>query len=420
MMFKKKFASLLFIVFLFCAVFTPDFFSFSMRYLIIIICALGIGWKWVRTRKVVFDKRFISIFRGFLPFLIWFVVAQIIHITTDISNASIYLDTLEHTLEIFIAGFLIGLYFIYVCDDNTFDKNDILGMLIIVTLIQFACVTLALIFPGVRAYFNSFIFKNSYSERLAQLALASFSGRIDRSYGLSNNLFDSFGYLTAILISIMFIVGMEKNDSKIKIASVLMILMPLVNARTGIFLVLLGMIVGSAFYTDYRTLLKNVGIVILAVIAFNLVARRLPESMISWLTSGMLETQTIVSGSGKIGVYSKIFGTDLVYPSSLLLGDGGLPKNLISYGVDNGYINCLWNFGLIGTLLLLAGYFNMFRMSYISSDEKINKAISVVIGTLFFFYLFKVYSLDNFGGIVLVFGVITIILTRNDKKSDFT
>ena len=62
----------------------------------------------------------------------------------------------------------------------------------------------------------------------------------------------------------------------------------------------------------------------------------------------------------------------------------------------------------------------MFRMSYISSDEKINKAISVVIGTLFFFYLFKVYSLDNFGGIVLVFGVITIILTRNDKKSDFT
>lgn len=420
MMFKKKITSLLFIIFLFCAVFTPDFFPFSMRYLIIIICAMGIGWKWLRTRKAIFDSRFISIFKGFVPFFAWFFLAQIIHLATDISNASIYLDTLEHTLEIFLAGFLIGLYFIYVCDDNSFDENDVLGMLMIVTLIQFVCVLLALFFPGVRAYFNSFVIKNSYSERLTQLALASSSGRIDRSYGLSNNLFDSFGYLTAILISIMFIVGMEKNDSKIKIASVLMILMPLVNARTGIILVLLGMIVGSAFYTNYRTLLKNVGIVILAVIAFILVARRLPESMISWLTSGLLETQNFVNGSGNIGVYSKIFGTDLVYPSSLLLGDGGLPKNLISYGVDNGYINSLWNFGLIGTLLLLAGYFNMFRMSYISSDEKINKAISVVIGTLFFFYLFKVYSLDNFGGIVLVFGVITIILTRNDKKSDFT
>ena len=418
MVLRKKFASFLFIIFLFCAVFTPDFFPFSIRYLIIIICAFGIGWKWVRTRKAVFNIIFISIFKGFAPFLIWFVLAQIIHLAADASNASIYLDTLEHTLEIFLAGFLIGLFFIYVCDDYTFDENDVLRMLMIVTLLQFVCVTLALIFPEVRAYFNSFAIRNSYSARLAQLALASSLGRIDRSYGLSNNLFDSFGYITAILICIMFIVGMERNDSKIKVASILMILIPLVNARTGIFLVILGMIIGSAFYLDYRTLLKNIGIVILAVIAFLLVVRRLPESMVSWLTSGLVETQAIISGSGNIGVYSKIFGTDLVYPSSILLGGGGLPKDLISYGVDNGYINSLWNFGLIGTILLLAGYFNMFRMSYTSSNEKINKAISVVIGAIFFFYLFKVYSLDNFGGIVLVFGVITVILTRNEKNSD--
>lgn len=420
MLFKKKFASLLFIIFLFCAVFTPDFFSFSMRYLIIIICALGIGWKWVRTRKAVFDNRFISIYKGFIPFLVWFILAQIIHITTDVTNAGIYIDTLEHTLEIFLAGFLIGLFFIYFCDDYTFDEKDVLRMLMIVTLIQFACVILALIFPGVRAYFISFVIRNSYSERLAQLALASSSGRIDRSYGLSNNLFDSFGYITAILICVMFIVGMERKDSKIKITSILMILMPLVNTRTGIVLVLLGVLVGSAFYLDYRTLLKNVGIVIFAVVAFLLIARRLPDSMISWLTSGLVETQSIVGHSGNIGVYSKIFGTDLVYPSSVLLGDGGLPKNLISYGVDNGYINSLWNFGLIGTALLLLGYFNMFRLAYSLSDDKMNKAISTVIGTIFYLYLFKVYSLDNFGGIVLVFGVITVILTRSNIKPTLT
>ena len=203
MVLRKKFASFLFIIFLFCAVFTPDFFPFSIRYLIIIICVFGIGWKWVRTRKAVFNNRFISIFKGFAPFLIWFVLAQIIHLAADASNASIYLDTLEHTLEIFLAGFLIGLFFIYVCDDYAFDENDVFRMLMIVTLLQFVCVTLALIFPEVRAYFNSFVIRNSYSARLAQLALASSSGRIDRSYGLSNNMFDSFGYITAILICIL-------------------------------------------------------------------------------------------------------------------------------------------------------------------------------------------------------------------------
>ena len=417
MVYKKKLATLMFVVFLFCAIFTPDFFPFSMRYLVIIICAIGIGWKWIRTRKAILDKRFLSIFIGFIPFIIWLVVSQILHMVWDGANSSIYLNTLLHTLEVFLAGFLIGLFLIYVCEDNRFDLNDILSMIIAVTLLQFVCVILALLFPGVREFFNSFIIKNSYSERLAQLALASSSGRIDRSYGLSNNLFDSFGFITAVLICIMFIVGMEKNNNKIRLASMLMILMPLVNARTGLFLALVGMVVSSFFYLDYRTIAKNMGIVIIGIAAFLLIMSRLPNSMISWLTSGFQETQALFSRSENIGVYSKIFGSDLVFPSSILLGGGGMPKNLISYGVDNGYINCLWNFGLIGTLLLLAGYFRMFKLSYSRTRVKMNKVISVVTGIIFFLYLFKVYSIDNFGGIVLVYGIISVILTRGNVEN---
>ncbi len=414
---RKNFNSLLFVLFLFCAIFTPDFFPFSMRYLIIIICVLGIGWKWLKTKKAIFDGRFLSIFKGFIPFFIWLIVTQLVHVFINYSNAYIYLDTLEHTFEIFFAAFLVGHFFIYVCDENNFTEEDILKMLIIVSILQFICVILALVFPGVRSYFNSFVIKNSYSERLAQLALASNSGRIDRSYGLSNNLFDSFGYITALLICIMFILGMEKNNNKIKIASVIMMLMPLVNARTGLFLVIIGLIFASTFYLDTRMLIKNIGIVIVFVGAFVFLMDRLPESMVSWITSGFLETQTLLSRSGNIGVYSKIFGTDLVYPSSILFGDGGLPKNLISYGVDNGYINSIWNFGLIGTILLLFGYFRMFKLSYSQSKMKINKAISAVMGMLFFLYLFKVYSLDNFGGIVLLFGIISVILTRGNGQA---
>ena len=414
---KKNMAGGLFVLFLFCAVFTPDFFPFSMRYLIIILCALGIGWRWIRTGKVVMNKRFLMIFRGFVPFLIWFAIAQTIHVTTDPARASVYWDTFIHTLEIFLAGFIIGLFFIYVCEDNMLEERDVLQMLMIITLIQFVCVILALLFPGIRYFFNSFIIRNSYSQRLAQLARASSSGSVDRSYGLSNNLFDSFGFITAVLISMMFITGLESKNSKLKIASILMMIMPLVNARTGVVLVVVGIVVGSVFYLSRRNLINMIGIVVLGTILFVFVISRLPDAMVSWLTSGLLETHALFGSSGITGVYSKIFGTDLIYPSSILLGDGGLPKNLISYGVDNGYINCLWNFGLVGSLLLFGGYVNMFRMGYYASESKMNKAISAVLGTIFFLYLIKVYSLDNFGGIVLEYGMIAVILTRGSETN---
>ena len=100
---KRKLISLMFIAFLFCAIFTPDFFSFSMRYLVIIICTMGIVWHWIRNRSIDLDKRFLSIFIGFIPFVVWLILAQIIHIVTDRANTDVYVYTLEHTLEVFLA-----------------------------------------------------------------------------------------------------------------------------------------------------------------------------------------------------------------------------------------------------------------------------------------------------------------------------
>lgn len=412
---RQKIIIIFFVIFLFCAIFTPDFFPFSMRYLVVIICGLGLAWYWIRKRRVVLDKKFKSVFVGFVPFIVWLILAQFIHLSVDRANTDIYLFTLEHTLEVFLAGFLIGMFVIYFTSNNRINFRGFLKILVVVASIQLSCVVMALVFPGIRTIFNGFIIRNSYSEKLAMLAMASNSGLVDRSYGLSNNLFDSFGFITSILISITFIFSSEIKSNLLKAFSLILIIMPLVNARTGLILAMIGIIVAGFFYNDLRTSLRNIVVIIIAVVLFVLLLNQLPESMLKWLSNGLQETKALFSGSEKTGAYSKIFGSDFVFPSSVILGEGGLPKYFDKPGVDNGYINLIWNFGIVGTVFLILGYINLFRIAITSTNIKMYKAITTVIACIFFLYLFKVYSIDNFGGIVLVFGVTSMIIAQSSN-----
>lgn len=417
-MIRKRFTILFFIIFMFCAIFTPDFFSFSMRYLIVIISIIGVAWGSVSTGKLRIDKCNYSIIKGFLPFMLYFVFSQFLRCVFDSSNSSIYISTLGHTLLAFFGALLICMFIVQTCKKKDISFDNFIYIILLVMIIQLACVVLALTVPSVRQYFNMLIINNSYSDRLAELARASLSGWADRSYGLSNNLFDSFGYITSMLIVLIFAYGMEKSNNKLIILSVIFVLMPLVNARTGIVLVLIGFFIVGVFYNDIRAVLKISGIVILSVVALVLLLNQLPDLMVKWLTSGLEETLSLFNRSGKTGVYSEIFGSDLSFPPSVLLGAGGAPSAFSHGGVDNGYINCLWYFGLIGTILLFAGYINMFHVLRKNTQSKLYKVISVVLITIFFVYQLKIYSIDNFGGNVIIFGVPTLIIALQQSRDN--
>ena len=416
-MIRKRFTILFFIIFMFCAIFTPDFFSFSMRYLIVIISIVGIVWGSVSTRKLRVVKRNYIIIKGFLPFLVYFVISQLLRCVLDSSNSGIYTSTLGHTLLVFFGALFICMFIVQTCKKNEISFDVFVYILLIVMIIQLVCVVLALTVPSVRQYFNMLIINNSYSDRLAELARASLLGWADRSYGLSNNLFDSFGYITSMLIVLLFAYGMEKRNNKLIIMSVIFVIMPLVNARTGIVLVLIGFFIVGAFYNDIRAVLKIPGIVILAIIALILLLNQLPDLMVKWLTSGLEETLSFFNRSGKTGVYSEIFGFDLSFPPSILLGAGGAPSSFNHSGVDNGYINCLWYFGLIGTILLFAGYINMFHVMRKNTQIKLYKVISIAFITIFFVYQLKIYSIDNFGGNVIIFGIPALIIALQSQEN---
>ena len=418
---NKRCMTIVFIVFMFCAIFTPDFFHFSMRYLLVILAGGYITWDIFIKRRMRISSNELLLFKGFIPFIIYFSMLQIFRSMIDPSNSGIYINTLVHTLFSFIGAFIICEFILCVSRKLNLSFDSFVKIMFAVSLMQFVCVLLALTIPSIRYYFNTLIVKNSYSDRLAELAEASNRGFVDRSYGLSNNLFDSFGYITALIILLLYTNGLEKKNNKIIIVSFIMIIMPLVNARTGVILLVLGFLVVNLFYHDIKNVLKIIGIVALALVVFSQLLTLLPDSMIKWLSGGLDDILLFFSGSDESTVFSKILGEDLIYPNSILLGAGGSSSSFNYHGVDNGYINCIWNFGLIGTVLLLFGYIRMFKMVYNKSDYSYNKAISVAYTVIFFVYLVKIYSIDNFGGNTLIFGISSMLLVtyKNQLSNNF-
>lgn len=400
------------VLFLFCAVFTPDLFSFSMRYLIVLVSFVGVVVETVfRKGRLNLKDNYISIFKGFIPFIVYLLLVQISRMIVSDYTYSIYSDLLTHTLLAVFSAFLISYFLVQLCERCEINFNHFACIIIVVTLIQFICVVLALIFPSVRNFFINLIIKHSYSDRLIVLAKASLSGWADRSYGLSNNMFDSFGYITCLLIILVYAYGMELKNYKIVILSFLMVIIPLVNSRTGVLLVLIGFFIVSLFYNDIRTVIKNTLIVIVAVLALLVLLNHLPESMVVWLNKGVNETASLFGGGEVTGTFSELFEKDIVFPNDIIFGAGYSPVTEGYSGIDNGYICCIWHFGLIGTFLLFLGVAFMYIKVFFRYDNRFVKSIIISYLIVYFVYLFKIYSIDNFGGNTLVFSVPILMLS---------
>ena len=98
------------------------------------------------------------------------------------------------------------------------------------------------------------------------------------------------------------------------------------------------------------------------------------------------------------------------------------PERKMGYsGIDSGYIQCLWRYGIIGTLLLLGGYAYSFILAVRYRNTKERKVLIIVILTIFFTYLFKLFSLVNYGNVFLLFVILgALISNKTDNQIDNT
>lgn len=399
------------VLFVFLYVFRPPIISISMRWLLELYM---IGYILLKGRKLgvlYFPNQIKKYFLGFTPFFIYFFVYFLFFYFAN-SNTHYhaeYLNNLYVTLIVPIHLVVLLLYCSLVIQRKGYSIQQIEDLICYVALGQFICVILALFFPPIRILFTNLIVKNSDSEVLRNLGTRLSAKRM---YGLSENLFDSFGYSVAMLIVAIFNIAYARRKVYLIVFSLALLIIPALNSRTGVILAIIGILI-SVFWGKPRQFLINSFKVVFCLGCIGILAphimKLLPETTQAWLEQGVEVIKVFLFEGEKNGALSQIFSSDLQYPSDLLFGACGRPHafsvfDTTGHQIDSGYVICIWKYGLVGTVLMLVGYLSMYFQSYRRAIDLKSKKILIAFGAIFMVELFKINCIANFNANMLLFG----------------
>ena len=419
----KKFniSKLIVVLIMFLGVFMPCLIRVRMQYVVISLELITILFMLIFDRKLTFNRNTIKVFGAFIPFLLYYSISIILNGLTSTNSLRAYLDEYTQIIFVFLYAFVSIIFIQKWIQTSNEGFDGFSNLMTVVATIQLICVMLAFMFPQVKTFFNNLTIQNSLSEVIVNVTNNKWRMSY-RAYGLAENLYDRFGYAISILISLSFLKGISTNNRKKIALSLAMLMMPLLNARTGLLLSGVGIVIIMFNYFKPKRVFSYLAIVIALIVSFALVFNHLPTRLQLALTNGVDATRGLLGGNGKTDVYLEIFENDIVIPQNILFGAGLSPERKMGYsGIDSGYIQCLWRYGIIGTLLLLGGYAYSFILAVRYRNTKERKVLIIVILTIFFTYLFKLFSLVNYGNVFLLFVILgALISNKTDNQIDNT
>lgn len=405
------------IMIFFLYMFQPNFMPLKTIYLMdMLMILINVFFILKRGRRFFYiNKKIVGIILGFSPFFLYYCLM----ITGKvISNKYIldllYINNIRVLFLVTIRLFLAVGYLVFLTSQRGYSYDNIIDLFIYAALIQMVFVIIAFLSPDARELFNGLMVKYTDSVSIIRAVKTD----THRSYGLAGNLFDAFGYLTSLLILFTFQKGLIIRSTRWIILSLIMLLMPLLNARTGVFLALAGMVVILLVFhnTSVRYLVWLCGLSILAVALVWILFTTLPEITKDWIIRGFVDTGRLIFKQEKVGVWETLLDTNLIMPRNVLFGDGGDPIDVGKFGIESGYMQCIWRYGIVGTILLILGFLNLFLTSIVSSKCWKEKSIVTAFAVIFFIYLIKLFSIYNTGANFVILGIPLLIILKVSNK----
>ena len=404
--------NIFFSVYFFFALFTPAI-PISTTKVLLVANVMLIFWCALTSSQMSVPKKLLKMFLVFMPFLFFFLFMQCLHFFFDGWTIFIYRLTILQTLLPVAYIFLLLVSTVAICERFAMDLNRYLHLMVYATVLQLFCVLLSLAIPSVRDMFITLTLRYTQSDVMIN-AFNTMGSK--RGYGFSANLFDAFGYIVAMLISFTFLLGLETKKKRLILLAFVMLIMPALNARTGLLLSLMGLSVVFCFYLNRKHIpLYIVGALALVICIVFVYQRFVPEVSKQWLILGVEQTNALLHGR-VIGVYGQILGEDLVWPPRMILGEGASPEFLEGYiGIDSGYIQYLWRFGVIGSVCLLAAQFLLFAVAWRSNKRRAARCILAIFPVMILTYLFKLYSWGNLGAAFILFSLPAVIVVDGQR-----
>lgn len=416
MLFNGKNIMIIYPIIAFLLIFNPPIvknFSFSVFFTIV-----GLGYVLTNfpSVKIILNDRVISkyITANILLLVYYFLIVLVNCLDSNVSSIIIN-DYLQYVFQN-VALFVVTFSFVILCKKNDIKIYDILKFLVGAGIIEATLVLLAFLFPPV---------KNVFTEMMLNVIDSDVRWRFTyessyRNYGLASSLYDIFGYTMSIL-SILALYIARKGVKRYYLFALLIVFAGVINARTTIVLFAFGalcLIYGDKIKTSgslVRIMLASV-IIGLGVILFFIIGGDFIGDN-EWLNSGIDEMILFLKGE-KVGYFSALFDKFLFFPQNLIevfMGCGDTPMALLKRNTDVGYVQSIWRFGIIGSVIV---YYSNYRlMRNVKVKKNISDAFINANIVMFFLYQIKLNSLGySQAGIVLIIMLMSFLIF--DAKDD--
>lgn len=402
----KKIINILLIVYCFLFIFNPDFFPMQTSLLETFFAFIYVCYAFIFYKRGVISINTLKPILRFIPFIIYLVGSCIIRGLFDFQNMGAYISSTLEFMITFIRFSILYLasYFLFEKRNITYSKYQI--YLVYIAIIQMICVILALLFPSIKNAFNNLTITNSGNDHLILFIKVSNY----RCYGLAHDLFDSFGYITSMLIIIPLIYAIEM-DKKWFFLFVPFLIMPLLNARTGLVLILTCFAALLVYYSKkilVKDFLKYLALIPIGGLGVILLLSIIPASTLKWIEIGMKSIITYVIYGERISTFSSM-SKMIGLPSDIIWGMGASPELLSKGATDVGYVQCIWRYGLLGSALLFGGFVSNFVYYFRNANEKKVKAYIMCLTIIFFEYMYKLYSINNHSANFIIFSTFAVI-----------
>ena len=347
---KKAMVSL----YIFVVVFAPPFMPYP-HVALSIVCALIVAIKYKGFVKDVLYKSGIFLFIRNIFLLAFYVILipiPISMLTDDIVSFSHYLSIINRYGVLVVV--VISCIPLLLIISGGHDYNFLIESFIYAGVIEGVCSISAFISPQIknifimlmRTFTGSDLYNNNWYITV-------------RSYGFSRTLVDVFGLGIAIIAGISFFYGITKKRIYI-IHSFIIIISAVLNSRTGVVIYFIAV----AFSVIYIFIMGSTKLkikLILSIAIIVLFSFWLKEIIstnqytYNWVTNGLNSIISMIENGEKNDTFAILFSPNfwkLPDISRSLIGTGHTLYRADGYAhSDVGYINDIWLFGILGSLL---------------------------------------------------------------------
>lgn len=404
---KKSYINLFLILYMFCIIYAPPFFSLNFFHVVFAFSFFAIVFfHRNRVYAVIKNMSMIPMFVLVLCNAFLFLQSCSIASFRNMGIKPIYqIYLLYQSIFMVVEMLICAIYIGCVLQKYSISKDVLFGYICKAGIIQFCLAFMAYINSDIRFYFLDIIGSNSNLTSL----YSNYNDYLSyRGYGFAISLLDEFGYGTGIIGGIAYILA--KRNKRYYVVVLMMGITTLLNSRTGIIMmaifVVCDWLIGNSTKIKQTKLLQVIGAAIVLVVLWlfilpgvlNFIFYNTTEEIVKNTVRDLIQVINFNYHTLRSEMWT--FSKDGI---ALLLGTGAHVSGTIS---TVGYVNIIWGFGILGTgiiYIIFCVFFNkVLQKSKINLElYKINLALFIV----FFVVQLKMPVLNYSAGGILLFSV---------------